>query len=1678
MSTAPLTHTSLKPPDLKDLGIHHDLIKVKAQSAINNFHASLIPALHHQAYPPVSGYNLLSAEQQQGLREHQALSRTNLINLRQYLDDISSVEAFAEPLLQDALLKAFGIACDVRKNVITLTTLNTFTGEITSRATQTLLQAALHNFLPEQAETGGIPRGSHLWDYKSTRSSDPAPKLLEIDPVAFARLCRELDIGKRYQEHLAAIISPPHAQDKLAVASAFIDHERSMLLLQADVALMNKHIKPETHTTLMRFGAGDERSLFGTLPISCNYMKLDEVQFSSMVLFHGDPLEQEQRCIVYIPGDPISCLKEYDNLRAAHADLMIKLQDATYREFFIHLAPQSQKLALTKRFNNRFAKGGRDPLGMTQQPVSGNLFQHLYTRKVQQLMADARFLAVPTDDINRIALLDRLEHYLDVSLNVLNVAAFFVPGLGEVMAVVFAAQIMGDVYHGIEAWEQDDKDLAWAYTKGVLINLATAAAIGKLASEFARPLPVKPVPLIEELAVFTQEQGQTRLWKPDITPFEHDISLPPALKPDAKGLYYHMSRYYLKLEDKHYCVEKTGEQTYRLLHPTQPSAYGPELSHNNHGAWKHGAEEHAEWDKNTLFRRLHPTLSTVDSDTVEQMLHACGVDDAELLQVHVDQSPPPALLDDSITRLAIDQDLQRFIQRMQAGDRTADPQIQLQLLVEEDMWPPTKALRFIDTEGKTITEYGNNATKKLPIIQVLDSQLRRGEMLKVVLESLAPEEVTALVGLSTEQGEIGSSLTEKAEALHKRLTRRARQRTGKLFTSRYMSPPMPDSPAAQQLLKRFPTLPGPVVNELLVSATQAELEVLEKQIRVPVRIAQEATIYSQELRLTRAFEGLYLEYLNNADTQKLILHSLADMPGWSKDVRIEVRDGEFSGRLLDHVGAVDAPILKVLVKEGARYQTYDANNLNLHGLDDLYASVLHALPDVQRRALGFPHPAQGPALKAALEQRAPMSRSALRDVLQIPRGQDTSPMQLAKGRPVDSFPQPAAARCARSPFACFRSNPRRVRSLITELYPTHTAEAVEEFLGLEDLYSREGLQRLEALKTEFRTLVKDLENWKAKPPELAQVSRHHVRLVHPMDRQRVINKLIKCWQRRITRPRGSTEIPSGVTLDIDGIHFGALPELTADFSHVKQLQFSNFYLQPGINGFLRHFPGLTSLKLSSTHLLEIPSSIFDLDSLTHLHLGGNSITLTAEAAGTFSEMTQLRTLDLSNNPLGEVPVFSRMTQLQQLNLRNTRLMAWPTGVETLDDLTHLDLRENNLTALPESYFQLPRERLRSTYVHGNPLPTATLEAVMAYREQLGLRFEARVHAQGSAPHPADVWLDKTQPSSQRLGRLELWSALQAEPGNRDFFRVIHDLSESPDFRFAREQLTQRVWRVIAAAAEDTSLRHEFFGGAVEHQTCIDRVQTVFSRFGYKVLLHEIGLLQGVAKETELVKLIKGRTRLLQLDDIAQTQIDLQTSAYNTAREEARLSPGQIAELKPDPLEVQLIYQVDLGDRLELPWQPSHMKFRTLAKITPAQIEEAFNLIINQEKIPGYLPKKMLEEEPWMDYLTEHYGAEIEAEREPHLQRIKDIDQLQELQEQWAEKQAEGDSDALQTLTHDLKTLAKKLEVDEQKVLTKVPMLDEDYYALQLKARAELDEVMVKLTQTLLDKKQLSVNQDE
>lgn len=56
---------------------------------------------------------------------------------------------------------------------------------------------------------------------------------------------------------------------------------------------------------------------------------------------------------------------------------------------------------------------------------------------------DARVLAVPTGDEDSADRLARLQAYTELGLDLLGLAAFFVPGLGEVMLGAIAIQKIG-----------------------------------------------------------------------------------------------------------------------------------------------------------------------------------------------------------------------------------------------------------------------------------------------------------------------------------------------------------------------------------------------------------------------------------------------------------------------------------------------------------------------------------------------------------------------------------------------------------------------------------------------------------------------------------------------------------------------------------------------------------------------------------------------------------------------------------------------------------------------------------------------------------------------------------------------------------------------------------------------------------------------------------------------------------------------------------------------------------------------------------------------------------------------------------------------------------------------------------------------------------------------------------
>lgn len=129
------------------------------------------------------------------------------------------------------------------------------------------------------------------------------------------------------------------------------------------------------------------------------------------------------------------------------------------------------------------------------------------------------------------------------ALTALNIAGFFVPGLGEAMLAVCVAQLAHEVYEGIEAWENDERDTAYGYLVDVIENVAIMAALSAAAkalkagggevggavegpdpeaAEVEEPeierIPVETPSFIEELEDIEMPDGQVCLWKANLTP--------------------------------------------------------------------------------------------------------------------------------------------------------------------------------------------------------------------------------------------------------------------------------------------------------------------------------------------------------------------------------------------------------------------------------------------------------------------------------------------------------------------------------------------------------------------------------------------------------------------------------------------------------------------------------------------------------------------------------------------------------------------------------------------------------------------------------------------------------------------------------------------------------------------------------------------------------------------------------------------------------------------------------------------------------------------------------------------------------------------------------------------------------------------------------------------------------
>ncbi|TVT84090.1 dermonecrotic toxin domain-containing protein [Pseudomonas sp. H3(2019)] len=1286
------------------------------------------------------------AAQHQELKALNAAHWTAQSDVDQRLEHLQDASAFAEPLLKEALKNRFGLELDVRTTFLRLyvpATTPWFPVKTGARAwTVSLLDAALHNFEEKETQDTAYETDStYITQPSATGQFDTLPLIkAKLSIPAFTKLCRELDIGGQYKTYLEDNLGFSDPVAATVLRQKIDDSQKAAIRAALQMARMNRDISESYFRLIGGLLDGLQGLRVNGQAVLCHDLTMMSAPLTGIVVFAPD-LDQVQktaRVVAYVPDDPEHPIKEYASALEMVIELTRQLRSKDYQQFFSRFVNHEHRGFFFASLNERLAKvkwhppvaGSSEPtwretpldrpdLQTAFMPFNDNLWQHLYQAKLNKILNDARSIAVPTAAVDQKARWAFWDSLVNIASSILQTAAFiiapFVPVLGEAMMAYMAYQLLDEAFEGIIEWAQGRTTEAFEHFMGTvesLIQLGTFAIGGAIgAGEFRKILPKEIVAFIDRFKPVELPNGQTRYWEPDLARYEQKSIPGVDSRPDERGLHQHQGKQLLPLEDAHFALSESPiPGQYRIEHPTRPDAYKPLVRHNGDGAWHTELEQPLEWDKPTALRRIGQSVESFSPAERETILQVSGYNEDALRKMHVDQEPLPPLLADSIKRFKIDQDLQRFVDQL-ASDLpedylSADPLMQLQLLDEHGQWPASKRLRWVDQQGEVAWQSSSDET--LPLIELRQDRLMDGDLLKTLLHSLEDSEIKALLG--EKFGGPTPALPVRTQTLRKQLAQLAWQQRTAMFESRYQALERIEDPLAQPITQHDPQLPVSITRELLNTATGDELiHISEGQL--PQRQQDLMQLANQEVRVTRAYEGLELDSVSNPDSDTLALHSLKRLPGWSGDVRIEIRERRYEGPMLDSTGRADAPVQKILVRQtDGTYQPYDDRGLELHSATDFYASVLYALPDAERQALNL-QIGQTQKLKNAIREQ-PMERSELRVAISNPPVQEPA-IDTLRLLGADGYPR--ILRTVRTTNERTFTLEERVR----EIYPGHSPEEVQAFISRWQSHPAGVRGELSRLGHEYERLANDLHGWANDVPHSDPDS--GLALTPLQRRADLRNRMLlkdaiqRCWQRQ-------TRGPAGYMLDLREPILGDLPPLNADFSHVSALTISGSTSTHALEPFLQNFPGLLFLDVQNFNLQNLPQSITSLPTLRQLVVRNCGITLSPANQQLLSSLTELSLLDLQDNPLAVAPDIQAMRSLTHLNLANTGISTPPAGL--LDHLQFITGRfdGNRITELPDALFTLSSNFSDGLDFADNPLSATTRERVKTHYNRTGKHF--------------------------------------------------------------------------------------------------------------------------------------------------------------------------------------------------------------------------------------------------------------------------------------------------------------------------------------------------------------------
>lgn len=533
------------------------------------------------------------------------------------MEAVSAEQEFAAPLLRKAIKDKVGLDVDVNKVRVNLSVSQL--GGNRNLSSVTLLEAALHNF-PETDM-----RVYFLFPNCFAVNSDGTVMDIKLDVNIFVGLCRQLDLGKKYQAHIREALNwdEPHAREHLN--DLFVIYQKSALKAASYVALCKKDIEQKHYDALAAIVEGDKNVRIDGKPVWYRSLSFTGMPVHSCTMFEiADPDDEgvwdallptvdgyaKNDFIAYIPDDPDHPVKHYKTLtelktrlieqflRRAESDLA--KAPSAYQQFFSRFMRHKDRA----KFYYSFTEEAPTPSGavplyghrIRQQkeetdfllqfrvldPSGDEWAQHydlwttLRREFDERIFQDAADAIVSTEDADGRDAHSLLETLLDVGLVALNLLSFAVPPLGVVMLSISAVQLMYELLEGFEALSKGDKEAGWEHITDLLENIGVSVAT----------LPLF-VGLHTEFTAIEVAAGQKRLWKPDLAPYRSHVSL-EGLQPDGLGQYRVDGKHYIRLDDAVFekVVDPLSGQS-RIAHPSNPKAYQPFLEQDEAGQWHH-----------------------------------------------------------------------------------------------------------------------------------------------------------------------------------------------------------------------------------------------------------------------------------------------------------------------------------------------------------------------------------------------------------------------------------------------------------------------------------------------------------------------------------------------------------------------------------------------------------------------------------------------------------------------------------------------------------------------------------------------------------------------------------------------------------------------------------------------------------------------------------------------------------------------------------------------------------------------------------------------------------------------------------------------------------------------------------------------------------------------------------